>query len=104
MRLMIAQCSVDYTGRLAARLPNARRLLILKADGSILIHADGGTYKPLNWLAPPCTLIEADQGDGRLWTITNKAGERLVITIEEVFHDSVHELGVEPGLQKDGVE
>jgi RecB family endonuclease NucS len=104
MRLIIAQCSVDYAGRLDTRLPNARRLLIVKTDGSILIHSDGGSYKPLNWLSPPCTLIEAKDGDSILWTVTNWAGERLVITMEEVFHDSEHELGVEPGLRKDGVE
>ncbi|MGH6656515.1 MAG: endonuclease NucS [Actinocrinis sp.] len=102
MRLVIAQCSVDYAGRLAAHLPTARRLLIVKADGSVLIHSDGGSYKPLNWMSPPCTLKEDE--DGRLWTVTNKAGEQLVITVEEVFHDSEHSLGVDPGLQKDGVE
>ncbi len=101
MRLVIAQCSVDYAGRLAAHLPSARRLLIVKADGSVLVHSDGGSYKPLNWMSPPCTLKEEDE---RLWTVTNKAGEQLVITLEEVFHDSEHELGVDPGLQKDGVE
>ncbi len=105
MRLVIAQCSVDYAGRLAAHLPSARRLLIVKADGSVLVHSDGGSYKPLNWMSPPCTLKEEEQGaDGRLWTVTNKAGEQLVITIEELFHDSAHELGIDPGLKKDGVE
>jgi endonuclease len=104
MRLLIAQCSVDYTGRLTTHLPTARRLLIVKADGSILIHADGGTYKPLNWLAPPCTLTEEHPVEGhRLWRVANKT-EQLVITIEEVYHDSEYELGVEPGLRKDGVE
>jgi RecB family endonuclease NucS len=104
MRLLIAQCSVDYTGRLTTHLPTARRLLIVKADGSILIHADGGTYKPLNWLAPPCTLTEENPVEGhRLWRVANKT-EQLVITIEEVYHDSEYELGVEPGLRKDGVE
>jgi endonuclease len=101
MRLVIAQCSVDYAGRLAAHLPSARRLLIVKADGSVLVHSDGGSYKPLNWMSPPCTLKEEDE---RLWTVTNKSGEQLVITIEEVFHDSEHQLGIDPGLQKDGVE
>ena len=104
MRLVIAQCSVDYAGRLAAHLPTARRLLIVKADGSVLVHSDGGSYKPLNWMSPPCTLREEEQGDGYLWTVTNKAGEQLVITIEEVFHDTAHDLGIDPGLQKDGVE
>jgi RecB family endonuclease NucS len=103
MRLVIAQCSVDYTGRLAAHLPTARRLLIIKADGSILIHSDGGSYKPLNWLAPPCALKQEDRGESLQWTVTNKS-EQLVITIDEVYHDSEHELGVDPGLQKVGVE
>jgi endonuclease len=102
MRLVIAQCSVDYAGRLTAHLPVARRLLIVKADGAVLVHSDGGSYKPLNWMSPPCTLKEEE--DGRLWTVTSRAGEQLVITLEEVFHDSEHELGIEPGLQKDGVE
>ena len=100
MRLVIAQCSVDYAGRLTAYLPPARRLLIVKADGSVLVHSDGGSYKPLNWMSPPCKLREEENR----WTVTNKAGEQLVITIEEVFHDSRHELGGDPGLQKDGVE
>jgi endonuclease len=100
MRLVIAQCSVDYAGRLTAYLPPARRLLIVKADGSVLVHSDGGSYKPLNWMSPPCKLREEENR----WTVTNKAGEQLVITIEEVFHDSSHALGVDPGLQKDGVE
>jgi hypothetical protein len=104
MRLVIAQCSVDYAGRLAAHLPSARRLLIVKADGSVLVHSDGGSYKPLNWMSPPCTLKEEELGDGALWTVTNKAGEQLVISIDEVFHDTAHELGVDPGLRKDGVE
>jgi endonuclease len=103
MRLMIAQCSVDYTGRLSTHLPTARRVLMIKADGSILIHADTGTYKPLNWLAPPCTLLEQDLGGGRLWTVSNKT-EQLVITIEEVYHDLEYDLGTEPGLRKDGAE
>ena len=103
MRLVIAQCSVDYRGRLTTRLPAACRLLIVKADGSILIHADGGTYKPLNWLAPPCTLTEENLGAVRRWTVANKT-EQLVITIEEIYHDLEHGLGVEPGLRKDGVE
>lgn len=102
MRLVIARCSVDYAGRLTAHLPTADRLLIVKADGSVLVHSDGGSYKPLNWMSPPCSLKEDE--DGRLWTVTNKGGEQLVITLEEVFHDSGHDLGIDPGLQKDGVE
>ena len=100
MRLVIARCSVDYVGRLTAHLPLATRLLLVKADGSVLVHSDGGSYKPLNWMSPPCTLAEADT----VWTVTNKAGEQLVITIESVLHDSSHDLGVDPGLVKDGVE
>jgi hypothetical protein len=100
VRLVIARCSVDYTGRLAAHLPLASRLLVVKADGSVLVHSDGGSYKPLNWMSPPCTLVE----DDLVWTVTSKTGDRLVITIESVEHDSSHELGVDPGLVKDGVE
>ncbi|MDR3035664.1 endonuclease NucS [Kitasatospora cineracea] len=100
MRLVIAKCTVDYAGRLAAHLPSAVRLVIVKADGSVSIHADDRAYKPLNWMSPPCSLKEADG----VWTVTNKAGEKLIITLEDVHHDSSHELGVDPGLIKDGVE
>jgi RecB family endonuclease NucS len=100
VRLVVARCSVDYVGRLTAHLPLATRLLVVKADGSVLVHSDGGSYKPLNWMSPPCTLLEAE---GR-WTVTNKAGEQLIITLESVEHDSSHELGIDPGLVKDGVE
>jgi RecB family endonuclease NucS len=100
MRLVIARCTVDYVGRLSAHLPLAKRLLILKADGSVSVHADDRAYKPLNWMSPPCTLKETDGA----WTVRNKAGEKLIITLEEVLHDSSHELGVDPGLIKDGVE
>ncbi len=104
-------------GRLTAHLPMARRLLLIKADGSVLVHSDGGSYKPLNWMSPPCWLEErsgevaaarADSalpdGAKALWVVTNKAGEELRITIEDVEHDTSHELGVDPGLVKDGVE
>jgi hypothetical protein len=91
---------VDYVGRLTAHLPLAPRLLMVKNDGSVLVHSDGGSYKPLNWMSPPCRLTETDS----TWTVTNKAGEQLVITLDEVLHDSSHELGVDPGLVKDGVE
>ncbi|MDX2705144.1 endonuclease NucS [Streptomyces sp. NBC_00510] len=101
MRLVIARCSVDYAGRLSAHLPSATRLLLVKADGSVSVHADDRAYKPLNWMSPPCTLKEGEDG---VWTVTNKAGEQLIITIEDVLHDSTHELGVDPGLIKDGVE
>ena len=100
MRLVIARCSVDYVGRLTAHLPMATRLLLVKADGSVLVHSDGGSYKPLNWMSPPCTLVE---GDGT-WAVTNKAGEQLIVTIEQIEHDSSHQLGVDPGLVKEGVE
>jgi endonuclease len=100
VRLVIARCSVDYVGRLTAHLPMAPRLLMVKADGSVLVHSDGGSYKPLNWMSPPCHL---EEGEG-LWRVVNKAGEELRITIEEVLHDSAHVLGVDPGLRKDGVE
>ena len=105
MRLVIARCSVDYDGRLTAHLPLATRLLLVKADGSVLVHSDGGSYKPLNWMSPPCSLATAvDEAGTGTWTVTNKAGETLTITLEEVLHDSSHELGVDPGLVKDGVE
>jgi RecB family endonuclease NucS len=100
VRLVIARCSVDYLGRLTAHLPLAVRLIMVKADGSVLVHADGGSYKPLNWMSAPCRLEIAEN----TWTVTNRAGERLVISIGEVLHDSFHQLGSDPGLVKDGVE
>ncbi|HEY9351260.1 MAG TPA: endonuclease NucS [Acidothermales bacterium] len=100
MRLVVARCSVDYIGRLTAHLPSAVRLLLVKADGSVSVHADDRAYKPLNWMSPPCRL---DEGGDR-WVVTNRAGEQLVITVEEVLHDSTHDLGVDPGLVKDGME
>lgn len=100
MRLVVARCSVDYVGRLTAHLPMANRLLLMKADGSVSIHADDRAYKPLNWMSPPCWLVQEEN----LWRVQNKAGEQLIITIDEVLHDSEHELGVDPGLVKDGVE
>jgi RecB family endonuclease NucS len=104
VRLVIARCSVDYVGRLTAHLPLATRLLMVKADGSVLVHSDGGSYKPLNWMSPPCSLVEDVVDGAGTWTVTNKAGEQLVVTIESVEHDSAHELGIDPGLVKDGVE
>jgi RecB family endonuclease NucS len=100
VRLVIARCQVDYNGRLTAHLPMATRLLLVKADGSVSIHSDDRAYKPLNWMSPPCWLTESP-GE---WVVANKAGEQLVITLEEILHDSKHELGPEPGLVKDGVE
>jgi RecB family endonuclease NucS len=105
VRLVIAQCTVDYLGRLTAHLPSARRLLLIKADGSVSIHADDRAYKPLNWMSPPCWLTEeAKDGSVPIWVVENKAGEQLRITIESIEHDSSHELGIDPGLVKDGVE
>ena len=100
MRLVIAKCSVDYVGRLSAHLPLATRLLMVKADGSVSIHADDRAYKPLNWMSPPCKLQEAPG----VWKVVNKAGEELRITLEEIFQDYSYELGIDPGLKKDGVE
>lgn len=100
MRLVIARCSVDYAGRLSSYLPPAVRLLMVKADGSVSIHADDRAYKPLNWMSPPCKLEESPG----VWRVVNKAGEQLRITLEEVLSDTTYELGEDPGLQKDGVE
>src|ERR1035438_9851074 len=100
VRIVIARCSVDYAGRLSAHLPPALRLLIIKAASSVLIQADGGSYKPLNWMSPPCRLAEQP---GR-WVVTGKSGETLTIAIEEIISDSAFDLGVDPGLVKDGAE
>ncbi|WP_345801033.1 endonuclease NucS [Microbacterium sp. AZCO] len=112
MRLVIARCSVDYTGRLNAHLPLATRLLVHKGDGSLLVHSDGGSYKPLNWMSPPCTLAveepdaeTAAEGVVEVWRVTHvKTGDALLVRIHEVIHDASHDLGVDPGLIKDGVE
>lgn len=100
VRLVIARCQVDYAGRLTAHLPMATRLLLIKADGSVSVHSDDRAYKPLNWMSPPCWLTE----EPGTWTVRNRTGEQLIITIEEILHDSAHDLGAEPGLVKDGVE
>jgi RecB family endonuclease NucS len=100
VRLLIARCSVDYEGRLEAHLPDAVRLVMVKADGCIAIHADGGAYKPLNWMNAPNVVVE---GPDR-WVVTNPKGEQLTIHLHEVLSDSSFDLGVDPGLQKDGVE
>ncbi|GAA3259854.1 endonuclease NucS [Dactylosporangium siamense] len=100
MRLVIAKCSVDYIGRLTAHLPPAIRLIMVKSDGSVLVHSDTGGYKPLMWMTPPCRLEETEG----LWRVVNKGGEELQITVEEILHDSAHSLGIDPGLVKDGVE
>ena len=112
MRLVIARCSVDYVGRLTAHLPLATRLLMVKADGSVLVHSDGGSYKPLNWMSPPCSLsvgppsdVDAAEGVTEVWTVQQaKTDDRLQVHVHEVLHDTAHELGVDPGLVKDGVE
>jgi RecB family endonuclease NucS len=112
VRVVIASCSVDYSGRLDAHLPLATRLLMVKADGSVLVHSDGGSYKPLNWMSPPCRLsvdepepVEAEQGVREVWTVQNtKSDDRLVVRIHDVVADHSVELGVDPGLVKDGVE
>ena len=104
MRLLVATCTVDYVGRLTAHLPEATRLILFKADGSVSIHADDRAYKPLNWMSPPCFTTETNEPDKKIITVENKAGERLVITVSQVIHNSTHELGIDPGLVKDGVE
>lgn len=112
MRLVIARCSVDYVGRLTAHLPEANRLLIHKADGSLLVHSDGGSYKPLNWMSPPATFEVAELSEEQqlagvveCWEVKHrKSGDTLRVNIFEFVHDSHHELGTDPGLTKDGVE
>ncbi len=112
MRLVIASCSVDYSGRLSAHLPLARRVLMVKADGSVLVHSDGGSYKPLNWMSAPCVLhiaepsIEQRQdGATQVWTVDAvRTDDRLVIRVYDVVCDIVEDLGGDPGLVKDGVE
>ncbi len=100
MRIVIAHCSVDYEGRLSAHLPPATRLIMVKADGCVAVHADGGAYKPLNWMnAPNHVAEESDR-----WTVTNGKGETLTIHLHDVFLDTSHDMGIDPGLQKDGVE
>ena len=102
MRLVLARCTVDYQGRLTAHLPEALRLIMVKADGCVAIHADGGAYKPLNWMNAPNRLI-VDEAAG-VWVVSNTKGEALTITMHEVVSDIAHELGLDPGLRKDGVE
>jgi hypothetical protein len=107
VRLVIARCQVDYAGRLTAHLPMATRLILVKNDGSVLVHSDGGSYKPLNWMSPPCTVTEGIGADGVLeWTVTGQRadGDTLKIRLQEVLSDVSHDLGIDPGLRKDGVE
>ena len=116
VRLVIARCQVDYRGRLTAHLPMATRLILIKSDGSVSIHADDRAYKPLNWMSPPCSLVElappaldppaplSDEALSALWEVRGRDGDMLQIWLAEVLHDSSHELGIDPGLEKDGVE
>lgn len=112
MRVVIAECSVDYSGRLDAHLPQATRLIMVKADGSVLIHSDGGSYKPLNWMSPPATMsvVEVEEEDAaagvtQRWEVAaDKSDDRLVIRLFTIHSDQTVDLGVDPGLTKDGVE
>ncbi|MCC2310097.1 endonuclease NucS [Cellulomonas chengniuliangii] len=112
MRLVVARCAARYSGRLNAHLPEATRLIVVKADGSVLLHSDGGSYKPLNWMSPPCVLAEREvdeaareRGVTQVWHVQHaKSDDRLEIELFDVLHDSAHDLGVDPGLVKDGVE
>ncbi len=100
MRLVVATCTVEYQGRLGARLASATRLILFKADGSIAIHSDAKAYKPLNWMNPPCTI---DEVEGHI-TARNPKGEELRIELHDIVSDTRAELGDDPGLEKDGVE
>ena len=105
MRLVVARCSVDYAGRLEAHLPPAVRLIMVKADGCVAVHADGGAYKPLNWMNAPNTVTESADDAGRVvWTVRSPKGETLTITLHQLVSDTNHDLGFDPGLWKDGVE
>jgi RecB family endonuclease NucS len=116
MRILVARCTVDYSGRLVAHLPEAVRVILVKADGSVLVHSESGSYKPLNWMSPPSVIRIAPAGVGagpdaapvtatvETWTVEARSGDRLVITIHEVVADGDYDLGVDPGLVKDGVE
>ena len=104
MRIVVARCTVSYSGRLSAHLPEAVRVIMVKADGSVLVHSDGGSYKPLNWMSPPCRLVVSEEDGITTWRVENKAGEELIVRIHDVHAELEHELGVDPGLVKDGVE
>jgi hypothetical protein len=105
MRLVVVRCTVAYAGRLTAHLPPALRLVMIKSDGCVAVHADGGAYKPLNWMNAPNTVTESVDDDGfDVWTVRSPKGESLTITLHEVVSDTSHDLGVDPGLWKDGVE
>lgn len=100
MRLIVARCTVDYAGRLETRLSEAIRLVMVKADGCVAIHSDGGAYKPLNWMNSPNTIEELTDS----WVVRNPKGETMTIFFHEIFYESAHDLGIDPGLEKDGVE
>ena len=100
VRLIVARCTVDYAGRLDTRLPEAVRLVMVKADGCVAIHSDGGAYKPLNWMNSPNTIEELSES----WIVRNPKGETMTIFFHEIFYESAHHLGTDPGLEKDGVE
>jgi RecB family endonuclease NucS len=106
VRLIVATCEVDYSGRLSAHLPQAQRLIMVKSDGSVSIHNDGGAYKPLNWMAAPCSIVieQPAGGDQQTWTVKNKGSDVLKIAISEISLDTTIDLGIDPGLEKDGVE
>lgn len=112
VRVVIATCSVEYSGRLSAHLDTAQRLLLVKADGSVLVHSDGGSYKPLNWMSPPCRLVEreptedeASVGITLVWDVAaKKTADRLLVRIQDIVLDYEQNLGADPGLFKDGVE
>lgn len=112
MRVVIASCSVDYSGRLDAHLPRADRVIMVKADGSVLVHSDGGSYKPLNWMSPPATMRELEpdsqessDGVAAVWEVkADKSDDRLRICLYEIHSETTADLGVDPGLMKDGVE
>jgi RecB family endonuclease NucS len=112
VRIVIAECSAKYTGRLNAHLPFATRVLMVKADGSVLLHSDGGSYKPLNWMSPPCTTKvstpdddAAERGVTEVWTVQHsKTDDRLTIELHEIFQDISQELGSDPGVIRDGTE
>ena len=108
MRLLIATCEVDYSGRLTAHLPMAKRLVMVKSDGSVSVHSETGAYKPLNWMTAPCSMVIEYRPEGddvhEVWTVTNQGSDQLRITIAEIEADAVYDLGEEPGLVKDGVE
>ena len=103
MRLIVARCEVTYTGRLSAFLPESTRLLMLKDDGSVLVHADSGGYKPLNWMTPP-TVIEHSEGSIVVRKRAGTSEDRLEIRIAEILSEAEHEMGEAAALEKDGVE